>query len=93
MGHKPGVSVQKVKDLLLPDGSGWNIDKLNEALFEANFADILKIPIGRARTDDYVAWNYTKNGQFSVRSAYHLKQHLKSMAAGRPGSSMNCAEH
>jgi hypothetical protein len=58
-----------------------------------NFADILKIPIGRARTDDYVAWNYTKNGQFGVRSAYHLKQHLKSMAVGRPCSSMNCVEH
>jgi hypothetical protein len=27
MGHRTGVSVQKVKDLLLLDGSGWNIDK------------------------------------------------------------------
>jgi hypothetical protein len=93
MGQRPGATVQKVKDLLLADGSGWDLDKLNEAFFEVDVADILKIPIGRAGTDDYVAWNYTKNGQFSVRSAYHLKQHLKSMAAGRPGSSMNCVEH
>jgi hypothetical protein len=47
----------------------------------------------RAGTDDYVAWNYTKTGVFSVRSAYHLKQHLKKMAAGRGSSSLNCSEH
>jgi hypothetical protein len=51
------------------------------------------VPVGRAGTDDYVAWNYTKNGQFSVRSAYHLKQHLKNMAARRAGPSMSCTEH
>jgi hypothetical protein len=39
--------------------------------------DILKIPVGRAGSVDYMAWNYTKNGLFSVRSAYHLKQQLK----------------
>jgi hypothetical protein len=44
--------------------------------FEVDVTDILKIPVGRAGTDDYVAWNYTNNGIFSVRSAYHLKQHL-----------------
>jgi hypothetical protein len=78
---------------LLPEGEGWNIDKLNEVLFEGDVDDILKIPVGRAGTDDYLAWNYTKNGLFSVRSAYHLKRHLKRMSAGTASSSLNCSEH
>jgi ribonuclease HI len=92
-GHKPNQEVQKVQELLLPGGTGWNITKLNEVFFEEDVADILKIPVGRAGTDDYVAWNYTKSGFFSVRSAYHLKQHLKQMAAGRGSSSLSCSEH
>jgi hypothetical protein len=30
MGIKPDKHVEKVDELLLPDGGGWNIDKLNE---------------------------------------------------------------
>jgi hypothetical protein len=68
-----------VEDLLLPDGQGWNEQKLRATFFEVDVSDILKIPIGRAGTDDYIAWNYTKNGMFSVRSAYHLKTQLNSI--------------
>jgi hypothetical protein len=55
--------------------------------------DILKIPVGRAGSVDYMAWNYTKNGLFSVHSAYHLKQQLKREAAGSASSSRNTSEH
>jgi hypothetical protein len=30
LGHKLGTWVDKVHELLLPNGSGWNLDKLNE---------------------------------------------------------------
>ena len=53
-----------------------NEQKLRETLFEIDVVDILKIPVGRAGTEDYLAWNYTKNGVFTVRSAYHLKMQL-----------------
>ena len=69
--------VEKVSDLLLAEGGGWDVYKLKETFFEADVSNILKIPVGRAGTDDYLAWNYTKNGIFSVRSAYHLKNHIK----------------
>jgi hypothetical protein len=62
MGHQIGKEVNKVSELLLPNGAGWNVHKLNEVFFEADVADILKVPVGRAGTDDYVAWNFTKNG-------------------------------
>jgi hypothetical protein len=34
-----------------------------------------------------------KTGTFSVRLAYHLKQHLNKMAARRACSSLNCIKH
>jgi hypothetical protein len=51
--------------------------------------DIKKIPVGRAETEDYLAWNYTKNGIFSVRSAYHLKRQLNILNSDCPGSSLS----
>jgi hypothetical protein len=67
-----------VAELLLPDGQGWDIGKLNELFYEGDVEDIMRIPVGRAGTEDYIAWNQTKNGIFSVKSAYHLHMQLKS---------------
>ena len=39
-------------------------------------ADILQIAVRGAGVDDYLAWNYTKNGIFMVISAYHLKMSM-----------------
>jgi hypothetical protein len=57
-------SVSKVEDLLLPDGQGWNEAKLRAVFFEKDVDDIMRIPVGRAGSDDYIAWNYTKDGVF-----------------------------
>jgi hypothetical protein len=40
-----------------------------------------------------MAWNYTKNWLFSVRSAYHLKQQIKVSQVGRAGPSINYDDH
>jgi ribonuclease HI len=93
LGCKPGVNVKLVKELLDPDRNSWDLEKLNECFFEADVADIVKIPVGRAGSDDYIAWNYTKNGVFSVRSAYHLKQRIKREAGSGAGTSMDTSEH
>jgi hypothetical protein len=47
----------------------WDEDKLREHFAELSFEDILQIPHGRVGTTDFIAWSYTKNGVFSVRSA------------------------
>jgi hypothetical protein len=36
LGLKPETSVQRVKELLLPDGQGWNESKLNEVFFNGD---------------------------------------------------------
>jgi hypothetical protein len=59
-GHRPDKVVSKVEELVLPEGGDWNVEKLNDVFFESDVDDILKIPIGRAGSVDYMAWNYTK---------------------------------
>jgi hypothetical protein len=92
-GHHPDKEVELVSELLLDDGSGWNETKLSETFFEADVEDILKIPVGCAGAVDYQGWNYTKNGVFSVRSAYHLGMQIKRNQMGNPGPSMSCDDH
>jgi hypothetical protein len=87
------AQVSQVSELLLADGQGWNEVKVKELFFEGDVDDILKIPIGRARTADYLAWNYTKNGVFTVKSAYHLKMQLNRARAETPGPSRSLSEH
>jgi hypothetical protein len=53
----------------------------------------MKSPVCCPGSEDYVPWNYTKNGQFSVKSAYHLKQQLKKRRADMTGSSSTVDEH
>lgn len=38
---------------------------------------IRKIAVGGTGREDYLAWNYSKNGIFSVCSAYHLEVSLR----------------
>lgn len=44
--------------------------------------DILQIPIGGPNVEDYSAWNFTKNGIFTVRSAYHLGMSIRRAKTG-----------
>jgi hypothetical protein len=74
-------------------GAGWDVEKLHNSFFEADVEDIMKIPVGRAGTVDYLAWNYTKNGNFSVKSAYHLRNQVIKAKEGAPPSSSSCDEH
>jgi hypothetical protein len=45
-------------------------------------ADILQVHVSGVGTQDYLAWNFTKQGLFTVKSTYHLKVQLKKMEAG-----------
>jgi hypothetical protein len=85
--------VEKVSEFLFPNGQGWDERKLNEVLFESDVDDILRIPVGRAGTEDYFAWNHTKSGIFNVKSAYHLCSQLHREGLDRPGSLSSCEKH
>ena len=87
----PGLT--KVADLLLPDGRSWNRDRVREMFTPDDASDILQIVVGGLGADDYQDWNFTKNGIFSVRSAYHLKMAMLRSRSGRPESSSSVNKH
>jgi hypothetical protein len=93
LGHRPHTEISKVEEVLLDEGRGWDESKLREVFFDGDVDDIMKIPVGRAGTEDYLAWNYTKNRVFTVRSAYHLKMHINATRSGAASSSTNLDSH
>jgi ribonuclease HI len=51
------------------------------------------IQLGRLGASDFQAWNYTKSGMFSVKSAYHLAVQRKKFKQGLVGGSGSCENH
>jgi hypothetical protein len=72
------------------EGGAWDESKLREFFYEADVQDILKIHVGRAGMEDFIAWNHTKSGIFSVKSAYHLAVQRKKSRKGGQESSRSC---
>jgi hypothetical protein len=92
LGRLPAAPVEglrNVADFLTDDGTAWNEAKLRQYCFDFDVQDILKVVIGVPDTEDCPAWNYTKNGVFSVRSAYHFQMKQRRIKAGRSESSRN----
>lgn len=56
-------------------------------------ADIKQIAVGGPGTEDFLAWNYTKSGVFTVRSAYHLRMSMKKCNSGQPEPSSSVKRH
>ena len=67
----PGI--QKVADLLNHTGETWDDTKLHAMFSSDEATDIKQIVVGGPGAHDYITWNYTKNGIFTVKSAYHLR--------------------
>jgi hypothetical protein len=64
-----GASVSLIMD---SDRMIWDTDRIQTLFDEETAAKILQVPISRHGGEDFVSWPYTKNGAYSVRSAYHL---------------------
>jgi hypothetical protein len=81
-----------VQDLILPSQEGWNESELNRVLVPEDVKDVVCTQIGKPGSSDFRAWNYTKNKQFSIRSAYHLAIQQKNLSIGRSESSRSFEE-
>ena len=47
-------------------GKEWDVAKLWRVFHDSVVQDIQKIPIAGIGREDYLAWNHTKNGIFSL---------------------------
>jgi hypothetical protein len=93
LGHKCLTDKTTVPELLCDQSSRWDEEKLQEIFHDFDVRDIKKVHVGGAGCDDYHAWNWTKNGLFSIKSAYHLCMKLKKATSGGVGSSSSVEAH
>ena len=83
--YKQGVT--KVADLMTANETACNEGLLHDMFTPEDAVDVKQIAIGGPDTDGYLAWNFTKNGIFSVKFAYHLRMFLNRATSGQPESS------
>ncbi|CAN0897822.1 Putative ribonuclease H protein At1g65750 [Linum grandiflorum] len=61
-----------VSDLINPYTREWRIYILNHLFLARDVTAILSIPVGVATGPDKRIWHYSKDGRFTVKSAYRL---------------------
>ncbi|XP_071933219.1 uncharacterized protein [Coffea arabica] len=66
-----GCRLQVGSDLIHQDLRNWNTALIDEIFWEEEASLIKSLPLSKYLTKDRWLWHYTKNGKFSVRSAYH----------------------
>ncbi|KAL2896221.1 hypothetical protein RDABS01_038005 [Bienertia sinuspersici] len=66
-------------------GGVWQVDVLKELFSEEEVKEIMKIPLPKFDTRDVWACNQTKDGEYSVKSAYHVA--LKQKREAQPSTS------
>ena len=63
--------LSKVVELINPHTGMWDEELLRDCFSPVDVNRILQIPLNSNIEDDFIAWNYTRSGTFSVRSAYY----------------------
>lgn len=61
----------KVEELIDPHLGKWDELLMRDVFSPIDVQRILQISLNVQVIEDFVAWNYTRSGSFSVRSAYH----------------------
>lgn len=65
-----GNLLTKVSDLIDPITNFWDEDLVRQTLWPIDARRVLVIPLPMHNMPDFIAWSYTKNGLFTVWSAY-----------------------
>ncbi|XP_045791279.1 uncharacterized protein LOC123885984 [Trifolium pratense] len=61
----------RVSELMQPNERKWNEALIHQLFNLRDAAEILKIPISCMQDEDVPIWRFSKNGIYSVRSAYY----------------------
>lgn len=65
--------VSTVQDWRTVDGIGWKESELVAALTTEDVCGVKRVYVVNANQLNFLAWEYTKNGEFTVKSSYHLE--------------------
>lgn len=61
-----------VSELINKESGEWNEQLIDEIFWPHEAASIKSIPLGSAQNSDKLIWHHTRNGLFTIRSAYDL---------------------
>lgn len=79
----------KVCDLIDEVNRCWKVDLVN-VVFSKEEAEVVRsIPISQGGLTDKLVWGQTKDGKYSVRSAYHMVQQRMVQTGGESSSQKN----
>jgi hypothetical protein len=71
--RRNNVIIDKVEDLIDPGTGSWDEQLLHDIFYPIDARRIQAIPLSPLAEEDSIAWLGTKNGMFSVKSAYHME--------------------
>lgn len=77
----------RVCELINADSKTWNLQLLSVVFYEAEASIIRKIPISVNGSPDKLIWRGTKDGTFTVKSAYLLMNQMQQDAMGQCSTS------
>ena len=77
----------KFFSLIDQDTKQWNVPLVAVTFLSDEVATITNIPLSPFQPKDRLIWRCTKNGEFTMKSAYHLGMEMRAMEkAGSSGS-------
>lgn len=79
-------------DLIDPDTNCWNLPLIEEVFTMDEAKIISSIPLSPLKPNDLLIWRCMSNGQFTVRSAYHMEKELQTSNKGEGSSSTHNEE-
>ena len=71
--RKGNILLRSVDELIDQDTGLWDVDLMQDSLNPIDVSRIQRIPLSLHLQEDFVAWHFTKNHVFSVRSAYYAE--------------------
>ncbi|XP_058784773.1 uncharacterized protein LOC131659623 [Vicia villosa] len=75
-----------VSDLVDSDLGSWQKEKIFALFNEEDAKQIISIPLSTSGLEDKIIWHFEKDGEYSVRSAYHLCMQEKADKLPGPSS-------
>lgn len=63
----------KVADLIDSSTGSWNEQFIEDTFWPIDRERILSIPVGSIQSDDRIVWHFSKDGRFSVKTAYQIQ--------------------
>ncbi|CAN1849725.1 Putative ribonuclease H protein At1g65750 [Linum perenne] len=67
-----GLEELRVADVFIPGVREWDAELVRDLFSEEETEEVLSIPVTSLGGEDKRVWHYSKNGEYTVKSGYHV---------------------